>query len=52
MDILVKREIAKRMLSPSEVEFTPVVTLNHVFGVLEFCFWKVFQGLIVITEIS
>ncbi len=24
MDILVKREIAKRMLSPSQVEFTPV----------------------------
>ncbi len=27
MDILVKREIAKRMVSPSQVEFTPVEPL-------------------------
>ncbi len=30
MDILVKREVAKRMLSPSQVEFTPV-ELNYLY---------------------
>ena len=34
MDILVKGEIAKRMLSPSQVEFTPVEIFTLSFNPL------------------